>query len=374
MTATPGELTATSVIGLIESGAYPPDVVTTIARGFLPLEQNDLIAVLAYLAGNADHDIASLARGSLGEIPGRALFDFAASDTSAPEHLMRLLMVADDQLVLEALIRNRAVTDDAISELAERAAPAVQDVIVINQARILRAPQILDALLANPELSPDVRRRVLETREEFFDKKARLEQAEADAEAAAQLVPEEEVILDIPLDPIADLLEKAAVEDEQPQERLAAAAVLSESERRDDKRFAIWARLQFMSVSEKVQLAFKGDRMVRMFLVRERNKLICNAVMRNPRMSENEVEAIAGMRNVEDEVLRTIGNRRDWMQKYTIMTNLIRNPKTPVGVVLPLINRLTLRDLKGLKDDKGVSAVVREMAKKFYIAKSQKNG
>jgi hypothetical protein len=49
----------------------------------------------------------------------------------------------------------------------------VQEVIVINQARIIRAPQILDALLENPALTPDTRRRALETREEFFDKKAR---------------------------------------------------------------------------------------------------------------------------------------------------------------------------------------------------------
>jgi hypothetical protein len=92
-----------------------------------------------------------------------------------------------------------------------------------------------------------------------------------------------------------------------------------------------------------------------MLLVRDRNKLICSAVMRNPRMSEQEVESIAGMRNVEEEVLRLIGMRRDWMSKYNIALTLCRNPKAPMGVVLPLINRLTLRDLKGLKDDKGVS-------------------
>jgi hypothetical protein len=128
-----------------------------------------------------------------------------------------------------------------------------------------------------------------------------------------------------------------------------------------------------MTVAQKVQLAFKGDRMVRMLLVRERNKLICSSVMRNPRMSNQEAEAIAGMRNVEDEVLRLLSMRRDWMNKYNIVLTLCKNPKAPIGVVLPLIPRLTLRDLKGLRDDKGVQAVVREMAKKYYLAKGQKS-
>jgi hypothetical protein len=72
--------------------------------------------------------------------------------------------------------------------------------------------------------------------------------------------------------------------------------------------------------------------------------------------------------------LRVIGMNREWSSKYLIMLILCRNPKTPVGVVLPFINRLTLRDLKGLKDDKGVSQVVRESAKRIYLSRTQKTG
>lgn len=357
-----GELSASAIIALIEAGTYPSEMLSTFARGFLPLEQNDLIGVLAYLAELPDEEVATLAKQSLADTPSRALLDFAGSDEIEPAHLLRLLRVTDDTLVQEVLVRNAKVTDDAVIELARRADARVQEVIVINQARILRTPAILDALLENAALTPDARRRALETREEFFVKKARLQEELADV-----LEPE---LIDEPLDAIADLLERAREEGDP-----VAPPTVTQTEvgKKDEKEAAIWTRLQFMSVSEKVQLAFKGDRMIRMLLVRERNKLICSSVMRNPRMSEQEAEAIAGMRNVEDEVLRLVANRRDWMSKYNIMFALVRNPKAPVGVVLPFISRLTLRDLKGLKDDKGVQAVVREMAKKFYLTKVQKS-
>jgi hypothetical protein len=77
------------------------------------------------------------------------------------------------------------------------------------------------------------------------------------------------------------------------------------------------------------------------------------------------------MRDVAEEVLRLIALRRDWMSKYPIVLALARNPRTPVGVVLPLINRLTLRDLKGLKDDRGVSEVVRSTSRRMFQAKSK---
>jgi hypothetical protein len=362
------ELTAATVIPLIESGTYGRDVVMTIARGFLPLPQDELISVLAYLGASSDAEVSGLARTSLGEIPTRVVLDYAANESMPVERLVDLMNATTDSPVLEVLIRNRSVPDAAVVELARRAEGRLQEVIVINQARILRAPEILDALLGNPALSADARRRALETREEFFEKRARSQPA---ALASIAELAEEE-LADISLDPIADLLARAEAEP-QPEAPVSTLSLM-ESEKKDEKKYAIWAKLQYLSVSEKVQLAFKGDRMLRMLLVRERNKLVCSAVMRNPRITDQEIENISGMRNVEEEVLRIIGTKKDWSSKYNIMLILCKNPKTPVGVVLPFINRLTLRDLKGLKDDKGVQQVVREMAKKLYLARTQKTG
>lgn len=353
--AAPLELNAATIIERIDSGAYTREILQTIAAGFLPLPQEDLVAVLAYLANGSDAGIASAARTSLGDIPSRVLVGFAESDGVPPLHLKYLAHATDDPPVLEALIRNRALPDDVVVQLAGTADPVLQEVIVINQARILRAPEILDALLSNPILSPEARRRAIETREEFFEKAARVQQ------------PLDDELPDLSLsdDAIADLLEKA---DDEPPPQLSTMPTMFE----DPGKQSVFIRILNMSTKEKVQLAFRGGKTERMILVRDRNKLICSAAMRNPRMTDTEVESIATMRNVDEEVLRLIGTRRDWVAKPPIVAALVHNPKAPVGVVLPLINRLTLRDLKGLKDDKGISEVVRQMARKLYNQRSQK--
>jgi hypothetical protein len=364
MSDVPAELSGAAIIERIESGEYPREIVDTIARGFLPLPQDDLIAVLAFLTTSPDADIAASAKTSLNDVPSRSVHAFASNESAPAAHLALLMRATDDPFILEALIRNRALPDAFVAEVAAVADAAVQEIVVINQARILRAPEILDALLANPNLTVDARRRVMETREEFFDKKARI--------AAAEPVQPDEADEDAPMltlseEPIADLLEKAATEPAD-----APPPALMESEKTDEKKLSVFAQILLMNVSEKVKLAFKGGKTERMILVRDHNKLVCSAVMRNPRMSELEVESIAGMRNIEEEVLRLIAMKRDWISKYNITVMLARNPKCPVGVVLPLINRLTLRDLKGLKDDKGVSETVRSLARKTYLQRSHK--
>jgi hypothetical protein len=358
------ELTAATVIERIAGGQYPPEVVSTIARGFLPLSQDDLVAVLAYLGGSEDEELSGQARASLGELPTRTVLGFAQNDSADPDHLALLARVTDDDLILEALIRNRAVSDEVVAELAARAGATLQEVIVINHARILRAPEILDALLSNPQLTGDARRRVDETREEFFDKRTRVqEQLEREALENAEIAEAAA---------IADLLEKAAQE-EAAASGPSPAPELSDTELEDPEKVSFYTMVLKMSVGKKVKLAFKTDKTGRLLLVRDRNRLVCSAVMRNPRITEQEVEMIAGMRNVDDEVLRLITMRREWMAKYSIVQTLARNPKAPLGVVMPLINRLTLRDLKTLKDDKGVSETIRTLCRKAYQLKNKKN-
>lgn len=367
-TAAPADITAAAIIGRLEEGGYSPEVVATIAAGFLPLPQDELIAVLAYLAAHGEESVRHTARTSLGEVPARSLAAFASNENAPPKHLEMLLRATDDPPVLESLTRNRAVSDFAVEELARRADPQIQEIIAINHARLLRSPRILDALETNPALTPDVRRRILETREEFFAKKARQQQ---EASRVSELFDDDEAIADLPVTPILDLLERAAAEE-------AAGAPSSpppqplELEKKDEGKMSVFSRILTMTVSEKVQLAFKGGKTERMVLIRDRNRLVCSAVMRNPRINEQEIESIASMRNLDDEVLRLIAMKRDWMAKYNILLTLSRNPKCPIGIVLPLINRLTLRDLKGLKDDKGVSEAVRTAARKAFAQRSQK--
>jgi hypothetical protein len=362
--AEPGELNAGEVIRKIEVGDYPREFVVSVARGFLPLPQDDLVAVLAYLAETGDLDIGDIARASLAEMPTRLLSSFAGNERTDAQHLDRLSRATADPAVLEAIVRNRATADVTVLELAARADPATQEIIVINQARILRAPEILDRLLANPRLTPETRRRALETREEFFEKRARLE------EINAAIVAAEQMRLDDPeLSPVADLLAKAG-DDLRSGEAIPEP---SSQDLEDVVKMTVYSRILRMSISQRVHLAFKGGKTERSILIRDRNRLVCAAVIRNPRIGDSEAEDISKMRNVDDEVLRLIAMKREWMSKYPILLSLIKNPKTPIGVVMPLLSRLGVRDLKNLIGDRGVSEVVRKSAKRMFQQKSEKS-
>lgn len=133
------------------------------------------------------------------------------------------------------------------------------------------------------------------------------------------------------------------------------------------------ARLVKMTVMQKIKVAMRGTREERAVLIRDPNRLVAAAVLSSPKLTENEVEGIARMANVGEEVLRIIGTNRAWIKSYTIAAGLARNPKTPIAMSLHLLQRLSDRDVKMLASDRNVPEPVRIAARKRAAEAAQRH-
>lgn len=140
------------------------------------------------------------------------------------------------------------------------------------------------------------------------------------------------------------------------------------------KRQTLMQKLAFMTVVQRLTLALKGGREERMLLIRDPNKLIQKSVLQSPRLTDTEVESFAAMANLSQEVLRAISLNRLFMKNYTIVKNLIFNPKTPMDISLHLFPRLTVTDLAKLAANKNVPETVRSMAVKLQRKRKQGGG
>jgi hypothetical protein len=125
--------------------------------------------------------------------------------------------------------------------------------------------------------------------------------------------------------------------------------------------------LSSLSIVERMKLAMKGTRAQRAVLIRDSNKLVSSAVLSSPKLTDSEVEAFAKMANVSEEVLRIIANNRAWTKKYSVLSALARNPKTPPAISMQMVPRLNDRDMKSLSIDRNVPEAVRLIARKFMV-------
>jgi hypothetical protein len=126
-------------------------------------------------------------------------------------------------------------------------------------------------------------------------------------------------------------------------------------------------RLAAMTVAQRMGVAMKGSREERAILIRDPNKLVSVAVLSSPKMSEPEVETIAKMASISEEILRIIANTRAWMKRYGIVLALARNPKTPVAISMNLLSRLHDKDLRAISTDRNVPEVLRITARQKIV-------
>jgi hypothetical protein len=92
---------------------------------------------------------------------------------------------------------------------------------------------------------------------------------------------------------------------------------------------------------------------------------VAAAVLGSPQLTDAEVEAMSAMKNVSDDVLRKIGNHREWTKRYHVISNLVKNPRTPIAVSMSLVSRMNPREMKSLSVDRNVPEAVRKQAQKF---------
>ena len=389
------EVTSTNpVVRSIISGKAPPAARLAAARGLLPLPQADLLEALVHLSAEADAEVARAALATLDAQQPNDLLGVALADNVAPVVLGYLASRPDlGQDIHEAVIGADKTPDEALALLARATSDgSLLELITLNQQRLIRAPEIIDAILLNPARTAEAERRAKETRREFFEKergsrqiaqelRARGNSAAAEFFENAELmtasgamsaddaweIAQHIEVSDVDVDDswlARELIEGMLVE--TPEQMAANLQTVINAERLEGdaspERISLIRRIMFLNAKDRVKLAMKGDREARGILIRDSNKIVACAVVHNPRTTEHEIENIAAMRTVADEVLRLIGMNRNWARSYPIIHNLARNPRTPMATAVHILPRIRSKDLKAISVSRNVSEAVRRQA------------
>jgi regulator of extracellular matrix RemA (YlzA/DUF370 family) len=56
------------------------------------------------------------------------------------------------------------------------------------------------------------------------------------------------------------------------------------------ERVSLIRRIMFMNTKDRIKLARKGDREARSILIRDSNKVVCSAVVNNPRITSRKLK------------------------------------------------------------------------------------
>ncbi len=342
------------------------------ARGLAPLAPVELLQVQVLLSEDEAPSVAQAAAQSLQGLP-ESMFLAAIPSISDGSILDRIARCPLTAKAKEALLLNRAVADETLVHVATAEKDdKVLDILAGNQARMMNHAPIAEAMLENPHVSFATKRRL----EEFFlnDYAARILDPgqEAPQEAADTLAADFAAALAVA--PAGGVAEVEALSPEELARELleekpddAPAAPVEEA-----KKNSLYKTIIDMKVSGKIKLALKGNKEARSILIKDANKLVSGSVLKNPRISDGEVVAVANSKSASEDLLRIIAANSQWMSLYAIRSGLVHNSKTPPAIAMKLLPTLSDAEIAKLTKSKGVSGAVSTAAKRLMNAKAKR--
>jgi len=350
---------ANPLLSAIRSGAAPKMIKLAAARGSLPLPPEILLEAQASLLKDEDPEIRQAA--------GEGLHAYSPAEMATLMENREITPFAIDQvagcfrgnaLIVEKIILNPNTDTRTLTGLAPIISRSLAELLINNQVRLIEASEILASLRLNPNLSPGDRQRLEEIEHDFLGEGAA-------PPAAAPRPVEESKLEDLPFTE-EERAELSSLDADAPtapsKEEQEYIEELAEG---DPDKLTLYQKMATLSVSDKVKLALLGRREERALLIRDANKLVSTSVLSSPKLTDSEIEIFAQLRNVSHEVLRIIGTNKELTKNYRVVHYLVRNPKSPVEVTMPLLNRLTSMDLKLLQIEKSVPESVRAQAKRI---------
>jgi hypothetical protein len=351
--------TSNPLVDQFRRGGIPIDLRLMAAQGALPLKPSDLVELLHFLLSDAEGTVKDAASASLVGLSVEEMVPIARDKETLPSVLGWILHHRQEREIREVVLQNTSLDDHAIESAAPTLPAELAELVVINQMRLLRSTSLLEAIESNGSLNNDQKRRLRELRETF-----RIGE-----------VPAPEAPPPPPPPPAPEPPPEPEPEAEGPPPATDGEAVvryLAEEERGQAEKVSAVQRLYRLNTAEKVIAALKGSREERAVLVRDPNRIVSTAVLGSPRLTEAEIESFAAMKNIAADILRQIGNNKDWSKRYTVISNLVRNPRTPLGVSLGFVARLNPRDMKSIALDRNVPEVVRKQAQRFVKSATER--
>jgi hypothetical protein len=374
------------ILELIKKNAVPVNVMRSAAKGSLPVPAAETLEILVYLTQNPI--FGQDARMTLARWDAQSAIDVLSLDTTAPEVLIYFWQEENRRPgLLPTLMENPAIPENLLIELAAHASREIVTMLLASP-RARASAGVMEALLSNeymtpaeaqelrgaaqpvtepqpagqePEVTPEI-----EAAHQAFQQEHAAEIA-AEQDKPFELTPEEEPAP-------ANAAQDASALEAAKAAAAAAVASQNELEAAEQKKLTILQKISRMKVGERIKLGFIGSREERAILIRDTAKLVQNAVLQSPKLTDPEVESFAASKNLQENVFREIARQRRFVKLYPVVRNLVNNPRCPLDISLAMIKILMVHDLKGLRHNKNVPDTIRKVAAKLYQDKASRGG
>lgn len=132
----------------------------------------------------------------------------------------------------------------------------------------------------------------------------------------------------------------------------------------DSRQQSVWDRLRSLSRMEKLLLAAKADRVERAILAQDSDPQVLYSILKNPRLTADEVIRIAKSPFLTFQTAETIMKSTQWLSNLEVRVALVHNAKTPPAFAMRLLHTLPESEVRTISRGAATSMALKVAALK----------
>ena len=129
----------------------------------------------------------------------------------------------------------------------------------------------------------------------------------------------------------------------------------------NDDRVPDYGRGRTLTLGERKSLARRQNRDFLAKLLMDPHPEVIRQLLRNPRVTEDDVVRLASKRPCRSDVLAEIVRSVRWIHRTRVRLSVVLNPDTPVEIAAPIVGLLMKQELKLVAQSTHVSPAVRAL-------------
>ena len=128
-----------------------------------------------------------------------------------------------------------------------------------------------------------------------------------------------------------------------------------------------WDRIRSLTRNEKLMLAPKTDRNERLMLAQDSDPQVLYSLLRNPRITNEEVARIARSTQLPAQAADLILKTAQWSASLDVRLALVNNARTPTQLALKILPTLPEREIRQIAKATAVSQPLKQAALRLVI-------
>lgn len=323
------------------------EVIKMVASGKFPLPSNELIYIVSHYGIDNKGNVKDECIKTLNELPDSFFLNFF-NESEIPEKILFFLayVFQNNPDRLELIFRYPSTPQKIYEMFSKHSNEKVLRRLIDVESRWINNQNVIDNLLNNSNTPIDLIEKIKSFKSSIVENK--------EIQEEKVITSHEDIVI--------------TEEDKKNYEEFVQEKDIGDDA---EAKRSLSGKISKLSVAEKIKLALMGNKEVRSILIKDSNKLVATAVLKNPRITDGEIVKITQDKNVNEEIIRLICHNNNWTQNYAVKYNLVMHPKTPLPMALKFLSSLSLKDLGSVAKSKNVPAALATNARKLMVARSK---